>query len=59
MVTEHCEHEFEHSRRSPFSDTQGARICRICERIEVLSNQHWIDFEEYLEYRWAEPMAAG
>lgn len=50
-----CEHEFERSLRSPFVETSGARMCRLCERIEVLSNDIWIDLEEYFRRRLDEP----
>jgi hypothetical protein len=53
-----CPHAFEDSDGSPFVETQAARSCQVCQRIEVLFQGEWVEFEEYVQRRRDDRRAA-
>jgi hypothetical protein len=46
-----CGHEPVIAERVLFVGTEGARLCELCERLDVLLQGRWTRFEEYLELR--------
>ena len=46
-----CPHAFEATDPSPFVETERARHCQLCQRIEVLFENGWLELEDYLRVR--------